>query len=405
MTVEGATKLTQYARDGLPIIFSGGVPSAYLGTYGPGVVERVQSQLEHITSLSNVHTTSSYDGLANTLASIGIHPAARFQSPTPSWYTCLRSDAGSGIDYYFVYNDAIYSPPGSGSSKAIVEFNSTWYPYVFDTWTGEQTPVLSYTKSNGLTIIPITLAGNQSTVIAFSKNPLNGTAPITHFESISDNVIGTSLLDNGKISLKTTGGSVTYKVAGGEDTTTQLPVTQAITVKNWGLIVEHWDPPANLSVIEGGTVKYNTTHTLPHLVSWLQVSGLQNVSGRGFYSTSFRWPPSGLGSDKKRPDGAFIDFGPILHTLSVRVNGHELPPLDVTSAKSDITQWLLEGENNLEADVATTLNNVVRTVWDSLMTSGTRAADTVAGAPAPAAVDSGLIKDAVVQPYWSIQVD
>lgn len=405
LTVQGATKLAQYARDGLPVIFSGGVPSAYLGTYGPGVVENAQKQLESTTALSNVHLTNSYDGLAETLASIGVYPSARFQSPTPSWYTCLRSDVGNGIDYYFVYNDAMYSPPGEGTSKAVVEFNSTWYPYVFDTWTGEQTPVLSYTQSNGLTIIPMALAGNQSTVIAFSKKPLTGPVPTTHLESVSDNVIGMSLLDNGTISLKTTGGSVTYKVAGGKDTAAHLPETQAITLGNWKLIAEHWDPPVNLSVIEGGTVTYNTTHALPHLVSWQQVPGLQNVSGRGFYSTSFQWPPSGLDSRKTQPDGAFIDFGPVLHTLSVWVNGHELPPLDVTSAKADITQWLVKGENTVKANIATTLNNVLRTIWDDLMTSGTRAADPVAGAPAPAIVDSGLIKDAIVQPYWSIQVD
>jgi hypothetical protein len=402
LTVEGATKLVQYAQDGLHVIFSGGVPSSYLGTYGPGVVESVQKQLENTTSLRNVHTTSSYNGLAATLASIGVHPSARFQSPTPFWYTCLRSDSENDIDYYFVYNDAMYSLAGEGASAAIVEFNSTWYPYVFDTWTGEQKPVLLYTQSNGLTIIPMSLSGNQSTIIAFSKTPLTDGMPTTHIESMSNNVIGANVLNSGKISLQTTGGSVTYKMAGRGSTTAELAMAKSIMLRDWKLIVEHWDPPANLSIIEGGTVRYNTTHMLPHLVSWQQVPGLQNVSGRGFYSTSFTWPPSGL---RSVPDGAFIDFGPILHTLTVRVNGNELPPLDVTSAKTEITQWLVKGENTIEADVATTLNNVLRTIWDEIMTSGTRAADPVAGAPAPPAVDSGLIKDAIVQPFWSIQVN
>jgi hypothetical protein len=404
MTVEGATKLSDFARDGLPIIFSGGIPSIYLGTNSPRAVQRAQKALERTMSLSNVHVTSSPDGLAAKLASIGVHPATKFESAAPSWYTLLRSDAGNQIDFYYVYNDAPYSPLGEGSSNATIEFGSTGYPYTFDAWTGERTPILTYKQSNVSTTIPVTLAGNQSTIIALSQQPLANHKPTTHLESVSGNVLGSTLLDNGRILLKATGGSISYKTASGKSANVFVSKANPMTLTNWNLTVEHWDPPSDLLNIEDGAAKHNTTHNLPHLISWQQVSGLQNVSGRGFYSTSFRWPSSPTYLPQNSSIGAIIDFGPVVHTLSVQLNGHPLPPLEVTSATADISQWLVEGENTVLAELATPLGNVLRPIWDQLMTSGTGPSDFVDGVPAPVAGNYGLIKDVTVQPYCNIVV-
>ncbi|KAE8454643.1 hypothetical protein EG329_000266 [Mollisiaceae sp. DMI_Dod_QoI] len=403
MTVEGAMKLSNFARDGLPIIFSGGIPSTYLGTNSPGAVQKAQKALENMILLSNVHVTTSPDGLAAKLASIGVHPATKFESSTPSWYTLLRSDSVNEIDFYYVYNDVPYAPLGEGSSNAIIEFSSTGYPYTFDAWTGERTPMIVYKQSNVSTTVHITLAGNQSTVIAFSQQPLANHKPTTHLESVSDNVIGLTVLDNGSILLKATGSSISYMTASGKNGGLFAPKTNPMTLTNWNLTVEHWDPPSDLLNIEDGAAKHNTTHVLPHLISWQQVSGLQNVSGRGFYSTSFRWPPADY-LPQNSSIGAIIDFGPVVHTLTVQLNGNPLPPLDVTSATADISQWLVEGENTVLAEVATPLGNVLRPIWDQLKTSGTGPSDFVGGVPAPVAGNYGLIKDVIIQPYWNIVV-
>ena len=92
------------------------------------------------------------------------------------------------------------------------------------------------------------------------------------------------------------------------------------------------------------------------------------------------------------------------YTLSVQLNGHPLSPLEVTSATADISQWLIEGENTVLAEVATPLGNVMRPIWHQLMTSGTGPSDFVDRVPAPVASNYGLIKDVTVQPYWNILV-
>lgn len=137
-------------------------------------------------------------------------------------------------------------------------------------------------------------------------------------------------------------------------------------------------------------------------MSWQQVPGLQNVSGRGYYSASFPWPPCrGSGA---QPDGAVIDFGPVVHTLRASVNGRPLPPLDVTGARADITPFLRDGINTVEAVVATPLGNVLRPIWDKLETSGTGTTDLVAGWPPAAPADYGILKDVVVTPYRSVVI-
>jgi hypothetical protein len=401
MTVEGASKVAQFAHAGLPIVFSGGIPTSYLGTNPPGAVQNAQNALAKASKMPNVHVTSSGDGLAATLASIGVLPATRFNTDASGWYTLFREDKTHEIDYYYVYSDQPYLPLGEGSSDALIEFSSTGYVYELDLWSGEETPLLTYQQDAHTTTIPMTLAGNQSTILAFSKKPLTGHESVPHLDSVSDNVIGHTVQNNGQLLLKATGGSVSYTTPQGKKTMVQVPQTKAITLMNWDLTAEHWDPPKNLLDIEGGALKSNTTHKLAHLVSWQQIPGLQNVSGRGIYSASFQWRPSTKHSSFKGKAGAIIDFGPVVHTLAVSINGHALPALDVTSAKRDISQWLVDGENTVVAEVSTPLGNVLIGIWDSLETSGSGPAG-AEGGPPPLVASYGLIKDVTIQPYWAV---
>jgi len=404
LTLDGVSRLVDFANAGLPIVLLGGVSSTYLGTNQAEAVTKSQEALKKATSLPNVHVMDSYDGLASTLNSLGIKPATRLAT-NATWYTLRRSEPESNVEYYFVYNDDLISPAGGGKMKTVVEFSSTGTPYEFDAWTGEERPILTYTQSDNSTSIPITLAGNQTTLIVFK--PEGQEHAHRHIADVSEGILGVSLLKNGSIALKvgpktSTPPSFT-RVDGTEETVTPAPGSP-VTLTNWDLTVEHWDPPSNLLDIEGGSVKHNTTHKLPHPVSWQEISGLQNVSGRGYYSSSFAWPPCRSRSNGAVVSGAVIDFGFIAHTLRVSVNGHTLPPLDVTAPKADISEWLVRGVNTVEAVVGTPLGNAVRPVWDQLQTSGTKANDKVAGGGPPAVGEYGLLADVVVTPYTSVVI-
>ena len=382
MTVSGVERISEIAHTGFPVIFSGGIPS-YLASYNASGSAYINATLKSLTSLSNVHVVH-YEGLAATISSLRIRPATIIQASN-TWYTYWRTDGLT--DYVFVYNDAFGSPLGSGTSQGTVEFQSTGTPYLFDAWTGAQTPISNYTQSNNSTTIYFELAGNQAVIVAFKNN-----------ECAAEHVVSAS---PGVISFTTRGSAVVANVGNHASTCVtsdgrshSLAASSAtpITLSNWTLVVEHWDPPSDLTDIETVAIKSNTTHSLPTLTSWQDIVGLQNVSGRGYYSTSFNLNPDPQG-------GAIIDFGAVVHTIRVSINGHVLPPLDTTWARADITPYLVKGENKVEAVVATTLVNRLIPIWTSLRASGV---GPLLGPPT--SQDYGLLFDVVITPYKSTVV-
>ncbi|KAF1974068.1 hypothetical protein BU23DRAFT_505855 [Bimuria novae-zelandiae CBS 107.79] len=382
LTVDGVSKLVEFTNAGLPIVFAGGNPSTLVGTATPMVLRQVLQDIDTLSQLPNVHVTDTYH-VGSTIASLRIQPLTKV-STNASWFTYWRSDPATETDYVFVYNDAMYIPQGQGASEGTIEFQSTKIPYEYNAWTGEKKPILTYSTTNASTIIPFRLAGNQSTIVAFEP-PSNASRPSQVLNLTSD-FLGTDVV-GGKAILKTADAA-----------------TPAFTLSNWNLTVEHWDPPTDLYNYTYGALKHNTTHQLPTLVPWLDIPGLQNVSGRGYYSTTFMWPPSSNGT----ADGAFIDFGFVYHTLRAYVNGCRLPPLDVSQPRVDIKKHLVEGENTVEAVVATPLGNVLRPIWWQLMSSGEGPGSADAG-PAHGFVEPpqgryGLQSEVVVVPYVEVEV-
>lgn len=406
MTVDGVTKLAEYAHRGLPILFSGGLPS-YLVSYNVSGAAYMNKTLASLTSLENVHIVP-YDHLAGSVASIGILPKTRV-SADRIWYTYSRHDDATSADYIFVYNDAAGLPLGQGSSEGTVEFESTGVPYLYDAWTGEQKPILKYKRSPTTTTIPFQLAGNQSIIVAFHSSPLESfPLPDTHVTSTSGPVLAVSydsvkgLIAHIGAALDTTVAHLTTSIG---DTHKFKTTASSFSLTRWTLTAEHWDPPADLSDIDTIAVKSNTTHSLSKLVSWQEIEGLQNVSGRGYYKTTFTWPPSSEGACVP-PTGAYISFPPTIHTLRVLVNSHPLPPLDDTAPEADISQYLVPGNNTVEAIVTTTLVNRLRPFWYDLQTSGlgTRTSHFGGTTTLPEAREYGLIGEVWVKPFAEVKI-
>lgn len=366
MTVQGAVGIAEFAHAGLPIIFSGGIPS-YLASYNASGSTYVNETLQSLTDLANVHVVP-YDELADTVASLGIPPLTSVNA-NGSWFTYWRRDDLAGFDYVFVYNDEPSYKMGDGYTEGTIEFASTGTPYFFDAWTGEQGKIQNFSTSANTTTIPLHLAGNQSVIIAFADN---GTQP-TYNKTISTI----------------------------NDPSAPLPApVTSYDLSSWTLIVEHWDPPKNLTsdITPSGTIKSNTTHQLTSLISWKNISGLENVSGRGYYNTTFSWPPLSFRYfyNSSSTLSAYIDFGAIVHTISVRINGHQLPPLDPTWAKMDISEFLVQGANEVQAVVSTPLFNVLKPIWTQLRTAGEAPGMSVEDTPLQ---DYGLVKPVMVVAY------
>lgn len=351
-------KVAQFAHEGLPIVISGGTPFNLSG-YNVSGEAYVKSALASITSLENVHEVPAED-LSASLATLGLAPRTSVAADR-IWYTYWREDEQAAKTYVFVYNDAWDSELGLGGSNGSVTFNTTGVPYFYDAWTGSVEAIHEYDQTASSTTISFSLAGNQSTIVGFH-----------HDEPTSDSKHGTAS--------RPTGYQSSTKEKGGE----------ALNLTSWTLIVESWSAPENLTADQTESAKSNSTWELSELQPWNTISdSLFNVSGRGFYNTTFSWPSAGTNAT-----GAILDLGAIINTARAWVNGHQLPPLDPTHAVADISKFLEEGKNDVLVVVATTLGNAVRPYWGQLKSSGT-----LALGPLPPAQEYGLVSDVLIKSY------
>lgn len=343
MTVSGVSKISEYAQAGLPVLFSGGIPSTFI-SYNASGATYVNQTLQNLTALPNVHVVP-YEGLADTLAALHVFPTTKITADRV-WYTTHRRDDRSKADYFFVYNDAwTVEELNDGYSEGKVEFASTGTPYLYDAWTGEQTILRNFTRTGNSTSIFFQLAGNQSAIVAFHDTYHSNAPPVSKpLPSRSEG--------------------------------------ETLVLGDWTLVVERWDPPSDLTDLVAA--KTNTSaYQLPTLVPWLELPGLQNVSGRGYYSATFTWPPVPSSNTTNNTtagcSGAIIDFGASYHSLRVYINGQQLPPLDLTWARADISAYLNpSGEaNTVQAVVATPLYNALYPIWGQLRSGGQSSGDQV----------------------------
>ena len=411
LTGLGVRKLSEYAIAGLPIIFHGGLPSKFHG-YDPDGYASANKTISRLTSLRNVHVTLSGAGLADTLAKLKVTPRTAVIG-NGAWYTTWRSN--SSTDYVYVFNaDQSFS---SGS----ISFETTGVPYTYNAWTGEITPVLIYEQSSTHTTIPLQLAGSQTTIFAFT-NPGGGDKRLY----IQTDSIPVSILDvrpgsfSNALSILLTADSTSpmkLQLSTGKSTTLSpmQGLTPAFHLSNWSLIIESWTSPSDPFDLNPVAARSNLT-AISHietLVPWNQLSSsLENISGRGYYSTSFVWPPRARSLNTPQnvifgPSpptsnlGAFLDLGKIFHTVRVSVNGHVLPALDVTWARADISSYLQYGINTVEVVVTTPLGNALRAIWDIVENSG-KFAHTQLGPPDIASY--GLVGSVTVIPYEVVDV-
>ena len=381
LTVAGAQKINEYAKTGLPIVFSGGVPTNVSG-FAPSASAYVSSLFSDITSLPNVHQVG-YEGLAQAMISLGITPRAAV-SANSTWYSNWRKDESS-TNWVSFYNDATGAATGAGYAVGNVTIEASGTPYFYDAWTGQVTPVRVYSTSDNTTTVPLQLAGNQTVLISFSSN--------TTAEAHSDSTSYQYPAGNGSCILVTADDPAPPSAS---NSTSSTP-SAATTLGPWSLIVESWTAPSNLEDITTIATKTNSSaYSLSSIVPWSSIDpALTTVSGRGYYTTNFTWS-----SNSSSSSGAFLDIGPIFHVARASINGHQLPPLDVTNAYVDIGPYLVDGTNQVEIIVATPLGNALNSIWQSLLTSG-RGPGTQ---PPPPLQAYGLLRGVRIVPYVEVSI-
>jgi hypothetical protein len=392
VTLEAVAKIQEFADAGLPVVLSGGLPG-YHPNGNASDRDAVTAALKKLKGSTNVHTTSNGE-VASKLKTLNIHPRVEtIMSANATWYPVMRTE--DSADYVYVFGKDV-------AAKGYLRVNSTKTPYVLNSWTGERTALLNYRVQGNTTVFPLTLAANQTAIVAFTNDwaPEIDT-PSSHAVSIPSNVIGYNFTTaDGLFVHATTGSSSaneTLKMSNGK--AYSFPANMDVSplqLQNWTLTAEHWQKPENMSDATIVADKYNTTHHLTSLVSWLDIPGLCNTSGVGYYTTQFTWPPT-TSSKTASVDGAYVSFPQISHGLKLYVNGQAVQTLDFAKPMVDIGSFLRKGSNNVTAVVPTLMWNYIRSIYDEIEISGSAPLLTTL----PSNVDTGLIGDVELVPYTS----
>jgi hypothetical protein len=394
LTLTALRSLQVFAQKGLPIIISGGTPGYYPTASGHLEEAKFEPEIERLIRSRNVYSVSS-GHVADKLRELGIRPLVQ----TDTNGTCYTNWAESeGVGYAMVFSD-------STKSTGSITVASTKPPFYINAWTGKIQPVLIYERTRTATIIPIDLEPNQAIYLAFADRISDETVsiPSYHVQKAPSQVVGVEVNNQQKISLHVARSDTPAVAVLSTDRKIWLDsrrIDLAFELSNWTLTVEHWEAPKDLYESEH-TYKYNTTHHLTKLVSWTAIPELVNVSGVGYYASSFQWPPNEVPEGTDSSQGAYLRFPRLLDTLTVSINGHALPQLDITNAVMDVTQYLRHGENTVQAIIPTTLRNYVRSIIGELFTAGIPA--TAFGASLPRS-EAGLLADVAVVPVRIITV-
>jgi hypothetical protein len=202
--------------------------------------------------------------------------------------------------------------------------------------------------------VPLSLRGNESAVLAFdSGNVLGGSAGLhvtaaANADAFYDSTGGLAIKvpSNGQYRVALSNGSV-------KDVKVDA-VPAALKLGNWKLKVEDWKPSDTPTT----TSKTVIAVDLGDLKPWKNVPELQSSSGIGTYTTMFA-----MNKGWKDGVGAVLDLGIVNFGYKLTVNGVEVKAKQTNTA-IDIGPYLKAGNNTVEVEVATTLNNRLKALYN-----------------------------------------
>lgn len=222
-------------------------------------------------------------------------------------------------------------------------------PELWDPITGKIVNIGAYREENGQTIIPIHLGPEASVFVVFKdgkasnhlikieKEEKREVLPFEKDEVKTNPMIEIYKQDNKFKADIFENGNYVLHWANGEKS--QIMVAQ--TGKEIGITTPwtvHFDPqwggPAAISFAE--------------LKSWIEFDdpGIKYYSGKATYVNNFKVYKSAFKDQK-----VFLDLGIVQELAVVRLNGHSFPVEWMPPFKTEITEYLVDGDNKLEIDI------------------------------------------------------
>ncbi|KAL5466458.1 hypothetical protein PMIN06_000062 [Paraphaeosphaeria minitans] len=329
-TTESVEALTNFAVQGLKIIFVGSLPNQSYPVDAASQ-ESFNSAMEHLLSGPSVYRADSIELLPALLRQVGVEPRVALGCTPSAVYTVYR--ATDDVYYIYFFNDQDNSP----RCGATVEATGV-APYVYDAYTANETLIIALHRN--VPQAACTLAQTSPYIRSVSASGANLHAVITH----------------SPYTLTTSTGKTRHVKA-------SLP--QPTNLTTWNLTVEDWHSAPDRFAIENEITTHNYSNV--PLVPWNEISAaLQPVSGIGCYTTTFA-PPSQ--ADFAALVGC-LTLPLVQHTARVFLDGAWLGPIDPVHPAVPLPGLEKGRQYELRVDVSTTLFNRVKAEADQVWMVG-----------------------------------
>lgn len=374
---ESAKNIYEWAKEGLPVVIVDGAiqeltrPEHTVTHNGAGIRtpfndgkdEELAEVMKNLRQLENVAVIKSSEDAQAALRDLGVNPRAEYVDANKKLLSFMRE--GDDEKYLYVYN-YMYNDENAYSTQ--ISIDGVYKPYLIDTWNGDVTEIGEYKIQNNRTIVDITLAPGETAVFALDPNAKDESY-------VTDSNADEVTIVDGKVTFKVTDSGRYYaQLSNGKKYERQVKAPENISLTNWNLVVENWQPGEKVTRQEDRGLGYISVEEyyetnkplinvgLTDLIPWKDIEKVgKSVSGIGSYSTIFKLP-----NNWNKHNGAYLKLGSLNGgTASVFVNGEKAGTVDITNPGIDISELLIKGENILEVKVTSNLNN---RLWGSFPT-------------------------------------
>ena len=367
LPVKYASRLLDLAKQGLKVVIVG--DAATITPYNDGKEGELAAIIKEMKSLDNVITVAEEADAYAALQFMSVSPRAELVGSNPQILTQVRRDGNDRYLFAYNYCNDKYCGLNHGlNATTEVSMDGTFIPYSIDSWTGDVEKVADYRYEDGRTIFTINLDYEDVALYAFEEV---GNQELHAVSTTADKVLN----KNGTLAVRASkSGTYTTALSDGSSYATTVRVPDAQELTGWKLKVEDWtqgdkvyrEETRDTTIYQDGKrvparvttreAKFETNKNIIDtelftLKTWDNIPEIaKDVSGIGYYSTSFHW-------DASKADGAYLDLGAFPQSAVVTVNGTQGDPVNVMNPVVDISDLLKDGANKLEITVTSTLTN------------------------------------------------
>ncbi|CAG9996931.1 unnamed protein product [Clonostachys byssicola] len=357
MNLETAKLILWYGQKALPIVLVGDLPTTTFSYFSDGETEtrNMQSVLSNVKILNTTATARTSSDVPAALKKLGVTPLAQYSSGSNSTLTTLRRTKDSGY-VYWIYNG------GETKFSGSVKLEGESQPFRIDLFSGSVSSMPVFSIVGGYTSVDVNIASGASIAIYLGENnPFDASSLDTYLVSTTCR----SHVRDGSV-------YIASNASCNANTNTRKNISLSpaenlpspISSFAWTLSVEDWAPAV---INETGTDSYKTTKTnlssitLNDLRPWNKIDGLETASGIGAYKTTFDINKNITGTR------VLLDVGNVEGTWGLEINGKTVTEVDwFGSEPLDVTDYIVNGNNELQITVATTLWNKLIEVWPAV---------------------------------------